>query len=176
MEKKPEEWDWLAFLLSWHEKEYERRYTLEGLVATPVGLLTGIYALIYLFSTQYDYKHSSALATACLAIPLATSCLLAFISATHVYYSYAVVKNKIYRGVPDANALRKHMGDLVVYYQEHSPQENATEKFKAYFIEILSDQITTNVLNNDERTRDIRKSKPWLRNSLLNMRFACFHL
>lgn len=167
MENKPEDWDWLGFLLNWHEKEYERRYTLEGLVATPIGLLTGAFALMYLFSTQYDYKHSSGFITGCFLIPLLASLLHALYSAFHIYRSYAVVKNQVYRGVPDAKALRQHMTNLVNYYKENEPQEDATRKFKEYFIELLSDQLTTNVLNNDERTRDIQNAKPPLRNSLL---------
>jgi hypothetical protein len=167
MENKPEDWDWLGFLLSWHEKEYERRYTLEGLVSTPIGLLTGAFALMYLFSTQYDYKHSSNFSTGCFLLPLVSSLAYALCSASHIYRSYAVVKNKVYRGVPDARALRQHMTDLVGYYKENEPQEDATRKFKEYFVELLSDQLTTNVLNNDERTRDIQNAKPPLRNSLL---------
>jgi len=59
------------------------------------------------------------------------------------------------------------MSNLVSYYKENDPKEDATRKFKEYFIELLSDQLTTNVLNNDERTRDIQNAKPPLRNSLL---------
>jgi hypothetical protein len=178
MENKPEDWDWLGFLLNWHEKEYERRYTLEGMVATPIGLLTGAFALMYLFSTQYDYKHSSNFVTICFLLPLIGSLAFALYSALHIYRSYAVVKNKVYRGVPDAKALRQHMTNLVSYYKENEPQEDATRKFKEYFVELLSDQLTTNVLNNDERTRDIQNAKPPLRNCLLTLLFvlpAFFH-
>jgi hypothetical protein len=159
MENKPAEWDWLTFLSNWHEKEYERRYTLENVVATPIGLLTGAYAIIYLLLTQYDFKHNSLLAICCFALPLVLSLGFSFAAAYYVYKSYAVVKSKVYRGLPEANALRQHMNDLVTHYKEFEPHTDATQKFKEYFIELLADQITTNVVNNDERTRNIQQAK-----------------
>ena len=153
------EWDWLTFLSNWHEREYERRYTLENVVATPISLLTGVCAIFFLLVTQYDYKDSGRVCLSFFALALVAALLFAGRSIFWVFKSYAIVKNGVYKGVPEATALRKHMNELVAYYKEHDPTMDGVQKFKDYFIEVLADQITVNVANNDDRTKNIQLSK-----------------
>ncbi|MBF9221763.1 hypothetical protein [Hymenobacter ruricola] len=169
MEDPKEDWDWLAFLSKWHETEYDRRYTLENVVTTPITLLTGVFGLSYLLITQFDYKHSSLYYLLFFLIPLAVALGYAFRSAVFVYRSYAVVKKGVYKNIPDAALLRRHMDNLVAHYKEHDPASDGVQKFKEYFVELLADQITVNVVNNDDRTINIQKSKGPIMGALLGL-------
>jgi hypothetical protein len=159
MESPKAEFDWLTFLSNWHEKEYERRYTLENVVITPITLLTGAYGLAYLLFTQYDFKHSELFCSCLFVGSLVTALAFAVWSSFFVYKSYAVVKNKTYTNMPVAPLLRKHMDELVAYYKEHEPSADGVQKFKEYFVEMLANQISVNVENNDDRTVNIQQSK-----------------
>lgn len=167
MERKQEDWDWLAFLSNWHEKEYERRYTLENLVVTPITLLTGAYGLSYLLVTQYDFKSSGLLCSSLFILPLVIALCFACYSSYFVYKSYAVVKNKTYWNIPNPTLLREHMDELVAHYKQQNPREDGTQKFKDYFVELLAKQITVNIINNDDRTENIQDSKKPVMGALL---------
>ena len=176
MERPQADWDWLAFLSNWHEKEYERRYTLENVVVTPITLLTGVYGLSYLLATQYDFKHGSNFCACLFIMLLIVALCFAIYSSVYVYLSYAVVKKKIYKNIPDPELLRQHMDDLVAHYKQHEPAEDGVQRFKDYFVGLLAQQITVNVVNNDNRTENIQKSKKPVMGALLALLLAmpCF--
>ncbi|GAB3721202.1 hypothetical protein GCM10027594_01520 [Hymenobacter agri] len=158
-ERPKAEFDWLTFLSNWHEKEYERRYTLENVLVTPITLLTGAYGLTYLLASQYDYKHTNNWALVLFGLALLAGFVLTCQSTFFAYKSYAVLKNGVYKGIPDATALRKHMDDLVLYYRQNEPTADGVQEFKDYFVDLLAQQITVNVVNNDNRTVNLQKSK-----------------
>jgi hypothetical protein len=166
------EWDWLTFLSTWHSTEYERRYTLENVVTTPITLLTGAFGLQYLLTTQFDFESSGSLLTWFFVLPVATSFALCIYSSFYVYKSYAVLKNGVYKGIPDPKGLIFHMGGLVKHYRKHEPSSDGIQKFKEYFVKLLADQITVNVINNDDRTENIQKSKKPVMYALLALLFS----
>jgi hypothetical protein len=176
MERPQSDWDWLAFLSNWHEKEYERRYTLENLVVTPITLLTGAYGLSYLLVTQYDFKHGGWLCASLFVLAIVVAVGFACYSSFYVYKSYAVVKGKVYKNLPNPTLLRTHMADLVDHYNQHDPEEDGARKFQEYFVELLATQITANVINNDDRTENIQDSKKPVMGALLALLLAmpCF--
>ena len=170
------DFDWLTFLSNWHEKEYERRYTLENVLVTPITLLTGAYGLTYLLASQYDYKHTNYWALTLFGVALLAGFVLTCQSTFFAYKSYAILKNGVYKGIPDATSLRKHMDDLVLYYRQNEPTADGVQEFKDYFVDLLAQQITVNVVNNDDRTVNLQKSKKPIARAFIALAFAlvCF--
>ncbi|GAB2850485.1 hypothetical protein [Hymenobacter ruber] len=174
-DNKTTEWDWLPFLSNWHEKEYERRFTLDSAVSIPISLLTGIFAILYILSTQYDYTVFPFIVNCIYIASIGVTLYFACVGSYFIYKSYAIVKNKSYKNLSPALELTSYLSALKNHYGKNN-EHLANAEFKTWFVGELADQLNVNIENNDVRTENLQDAKPKVMYSLLCIAIPCIFL
>lgn len=168
----------IEFLKEWFYKEEERKGTLNDSLNIPIGILTGIVAVVYFVLSNYNYENGSKLLKF-LFIILIIVCIFFWLRCIfYLLLSY----NNFHRGYgykafPSADFIKKEYETLTPYYKEYKSEFEETgvtlDKLVENNIEeILVQCIDNNVFNNDKKSGYLHNSKTSIIICILSLFFS----
>jgi hypothetical protein len=155
-------------------KELEKKDSLEDALNMPLSIASATLAVLFYFSTSYDYALDGWCGCIC-RITFLLLILVAFTSITIAGHFLTMFYNKgfKFRGYP-YNYLRSlseidtFYKSLIKYHEERKESvELAKEELEQDLMEQLHTGATANAKLNDTRTEYLHKAKMWLMRSLI---------
>lgn len=160
--------DRLSFLIDWYHKENERRTSLNDSLNIPIGILTGLFALMFFLIKEFDFKSEIHLwISFSFIVFLSASIIFWLLVVYNLFMSYnKLFKGYEYDGLPFATQLDEQYKGLVDYYNKYKGQLNQNTTIDSLYeeqlIEMLSEYINTNVDNNDKKSEYLHVAKQFL--------------
>jgi hypothetical protein len=155
-------------------KELEKKDALEDALNMPLSIASATLAVLFFFSTSYDYALDGWCGCTCRTVFLILI-LLAFASIIIAGHFLTMFYNKgfKFRGYP-YNYLRS-LSEIDTFYrnlvQYHLDQNESADLAKEELEQDLMEQLhtgaTANAKLNDTRTEYLHKAKMWLMRSLI---------
>ena len=168
----------LEFLKEWFYKEEERKGTLNDSLNIPIGILTGIVAVIYFALSNYNYENGDKFLKSFFIILIIVCVLFWLRSIFYLLFSYNNFhRGYAYKAFPSANFIKKEYETLTPYYEEYKSEFEETgvtldKLAEANIEEILVQCIDNNVFNNDKKSGYLHNAKTSIIICILTLFFS----
>ena len=158
----------LDFYIDWYHKENERQISLNDSLNLPIGILTGLFAVIFFMLKEFNFLIETrrwVLYVFVILIILALICWI--LVAYNLYMSYnRLHKGYEFMGIPYPTVLNGQYDKLQTYIEENKSKLDSkitTETlFESQLSEMISEYLNRNISNNDQKSKFLHISKRYL--------------
>lgn len=158
----------LDFYIDWYQKENERQISLNDSLNLPIGILTGLFAVIFFMLKEFTFSTETRKWVLFAFILLIIAALICWIIvAYNLFMSYNKLhKGYEYKGIPYPTTLNEHYEKLQGYIEENKSMLDSKitidSLFKSQLSEMVSEYLNRNILNNDQKSKYLHISKRFL--------------
>ncbi|MBL7136450.1 MAG: hypothetical protein ISS81_07660 [Candidatus Marinimicrobia bacterium] len=158
----------LNFLIEWYHKENERRTSLNNSLNIPIGILTGLFALIFFLIKEFDFENEiNNWIYYSFILFLIISIIFWLLVVFNLFRSYnKLFKGYEYDGLPFATQLDEQYKGLETYVEQYrdllDKDITPDSLYEEQLIAMLSEYINTNVDNNDTKSEYLHIAKQFL--------------
>jgi len=158
----------VEFTIDWFHKENDRQTSLNDSLNIPIGILTGILALLFYMFTGFSFESESVFIiefSFVLFMTLAVLCwvlvvFFLFKSYNNLFHSFT------YKGIPYPTELNEQYKNLEKYVEENKGllDKNITADtlYENQLNEMLSEYLNQNIENNDKKSWHLHVAKKFL--------------
>ena len=160
--------DRLNFTIDWFHKENERQNTLNDSLNIPIGILTGVFALVFYMFTSFSFSKETNLIIEISFIILIVLTLICWIIVVYfLFRSYNnLFHNYEYKAIPFPTELNEQYEGLETYVNENREllEDNITADtlYEKQIAEMLSEYLNRNIENNDRKSWYLHLAKKFL--------------
>ncbi len=155
------------FYKSLHERELDRRDSLNNSISTPIGLISAIIGVIFFFCTNY-YSNCNIIVKFMFFILVLSSVIFVCTSIYKLikFYNNGLSSGYEYEGLPYAKELKEYY-DYLVGINKHNKKINSnipdTEvEFRNYLIETFINTSGHNAFVNDKKAEYFYEVKKYI--------------
>jgi hypothetical protein len=158
----------LDFYIDWYQKENERQISLNDSLNLPIGILTGLFAVIFFMLKEFTFSTETRMWVLSIFVILILAAVVCWIIvAYNLYMSY----NRLhvgyeYKGIPYPTILNEQYDKLQTYVEENILKLGSSitkdSLFEAQLSEMISEYLNRNISNNDQKSMYLHISKRFL--------------
>lgn len=168
----------LNFLIDWFHKENERQIAINDSLNIPIGILTGIFAMIFYMFTSFSFAQESNFILRISFISLIILSLIFWIIV--VYFLFKSYNNLFhtyeYKAMPFPTELNIHYENLAVYVNENKglldDSITVNSLYDNQLIDMLSEYLNRNIENNDRKSSYLHIAKKYLLVCIISVIFC----
>jgi hypothetical protein len=164
----------IEFLKEWFYKEDERKNSLNDSLNIPIGLLTGLIAIISYIFNEFNSLNEKPFIRNCFYFLIIVSIIFWLISVFKLLQSYNdLYKGYSYLGFPRPSFLKDDNESLKKYYSDY--KDDLDDGISLQSLEednletLLTKCLDTNVYNNDRKSAYLHSSKIHILNCLITI-------
>lgn len=158
----------IDFTIEWFHKENDRQISLNNSLSTPIGILTGLFALFFYMFTSFSFKselHFYIEFSFVLFILL--SLLFWALVVFYLFKSYDnLFKTYEYKAIPYPSDLNDQYKKLEKYVEENKDlldaKVNVDTLYEEQLIDMFSEYLNRNIENNDKKSKNLHIAKKLL--------------
>jgi hypothetical protein len=160
--------DKLDFYLDWYHKENDRQTSLNDSLNLPIGILTGLFAVIFFMLKEFSYGDELLTWD---EVVFVLGMALALISWIVVAYNLFQSYNRLYKGyefmgIPYPTTLNEQYKKIEDYHNTYKSQLSkditADSLFEDQLTGMISEYLNNNISNNDQKSKYLHRSKQFL--------------
>lgn len=158
----------LDFLIDWYHKENDRQSSINNSLSIPIGILSGLLALLFFLIKDYSYSNeTNHIAIFVFALLIIASIICWVIVVINLFLSYNnLFKGYEYKGIPYPTILNNQYEGLEKFVEEQKDEldekTSADSLFEQQFHEMLSEYLNRNIGNNDKKSSYLHVAKKYL--------------
>ena len=158
----------LDFLKDWYQKEDDRQTALNNSLSIPIGILTGLFAIIFFLTNEFSFKEEENLWISLLFILLISSSAISWLVVIYnLFISYnKLLKGYEYQALPFPSQLNEQYENLEKWYEENKDQLETSDTVDSIYenqlIEMFTDYLEINISNNDTKAKHLFIAKKTL--------------
>lgn len=167
--------DRINFTIDWFHKENDRQISLNDSLNIPIGILTGVFALVFYMFTSFSFSSEKSSIIEISFVLLIILTLLCWIIVVYfLFKSYNNLFNSFeYKGIPFPTVLNEQYENLEKYVSENKEllDDSITVDtlYEKQLGEMLSEYLNRNIENNDRKSWYLHLAKKFLLGCIISV-------
>ena len=155
------------FFKDWYQREDERLSDLNNSLNIPIGILTGLFAIIFFLIKEFNLQEENYWILLSFFFLIISSIIFWIIVIFHLFKSYnKLFKGYEYEAFPFPSQLNNQYEELKKWHDENKEeldQEDTVESiYQNQLIEMISGYLEVNITNNDSKSKHLFIAKKFL--------------
>jgi len=167
--------DRFNFTIDWFHKENDRQISLNDSLNIPIGILTGVFALVFYMFTSFSFSTEfNSLIEFSFVLFIVLTLLCWIVVVYFLFKSYNNLFNCYeYKGIPFPTVLNEQYENLEKYVsanRELLDKETSVDTlYENQLVEMLSEYLNRNIENNDRKSWYLHLAKKFLLGCIISV-------